>query len=70
MFWWGIDAPSESIERASVSHSNKENLLFQIYIIDSADRKRFEETGQVCFYKLDSVWVIPSHVIVGHLQFA
>lgn len=29
-------------------------LLFQIYVIDSADKKRFEETGLVslmyCFY--------------------
>lgn len=23
------------------------SVLFQIYVIDSADRKRFEETGQV-----------------------
>lgn len=26
----------------------KKTFLFQIYVIDSADRKRFEETGQVC----------------------
>lgn len=26
----------------------KNSILFQIYVIDSADRKRFEETGQVC----------------------
>ena len=28
--------------------NGKSNFFFQIYVIDSADQKRFEETGLVC----------------------
>ena len=33
--------------------------LFQIYVIDSADRKRFEETGQVVL----CAWIQPLTII-------
>lgn len=33
-------------------NNNKIKPFFQIYVIDSADRKRFEETGQVCTFRV------------------
>lgn len=44
--------------------TTRTSILFQIYVIDSADRKRFEETGQVCTKRFVSVCRLFSRLII------
>lgn len=46
--------------------TRKTSILFQIYVIDSADRKRFEETGQVCTTRIVLIMLITCFVRHTH----
>ena len=41
-------------------------IAFQIYVIDSADRKRFEETGQVSLASSDVCVLCNVHILHTH----